>query len=214
MTTRRGAAKGTGRGYRNLRGFPKDPFVHSQSAKGRKQPQLISPIYNQVRHKFSAADMALIKKWNMKAPNKKGMVLAGHESYTPDLKDFQKDWQHNFKEGYAHSYFIEPIREKSVNKFHIIYYKKDSPYSFYWKRGNENIYKNSSDHTAQEFLKEFRKQRIEPIEPYPVSSVERNMFLSHLEEAMDIAKPKDRAKLKAKATKMLALTPYTNWSGD
>jgi hypothetical protein len=41
MTTRRGAARGTGRGYRNLRGFPKDPFVHSQSAKGRKQPQKI-----------------------------------------------------------------------------------------------------------------------------------------------------------------------------
>jgi len=41
MAMRKGAAKGTGRGYRNLRGFPKDPLVHSQSAKGRKQPQKI-----------------------------------------------------------------------------------------------------------------------------------------------------------------------------
>jgi len=44
MTTRRGAARGTGRGYRNLRGFPKDPLVHSQSAKGRKQPQRIKKL--------------------------------------------------------------------------------------------------------------------------------------------------------------------------
>lgn len=37
---RRGAAKGTGSGYRNLRGFPKDPLVHQQAGRGIKQPQL------------------------------------------------------------------------------------------------------------------------------------------------------------------------------
>jgi len=41
MTTRRGAARGSGKGYRNLRGFPKDPLVHSQSSRGMKQPQKI-----------------------------------------------------------------------------------------------------------------------------------------------------------------------------
>jgi hypothetical protein len=41
---RRGAAKGTGSGYKNLRGFPKDPMVHRQSAKGMKQPQKIPII--------------------------------------------------------------------------------------------------------------------------------------------------------------------------
>jgi hypothetical protein len=41
MAMRKGAAKGTGRGYRNLRGFPKDPIVHRDSGMGRKQPQRI-----------------------------------------------------------------------------------------------------------------------------------------------------------------------------
>jgi len=41
MAKRKGAGKGTGRGYKNLRNFPKDPKVHSDSARGRKQPQRI-----------------------------------------------------------------------------------------------------------------------------------------------------------------------------
>jgi len=36
---RKGAAKGKGRGYKNLPTHPKDPKVHSMSAKGMKQPQ-------------------------------------------------------------------------------------------------------------------------------------------------------------------------------
>jgi len=44
---RRGAAKGTGSGYRNLRAFPKDPVVHAQAGRGIKQPQRmpIIPVF-------------------------------------------------------------------------------------------------------------------------------------------------------------------------
>jgi hypothetical protein len=38
---RKGAARGTGAGYRNLPNFPKDPMVHRQSAMGMKQPQTV-----------------------------------------------------------------------------------------------------------------------------------------------------------------------------
>jgi len=41
MAKRKGQAKGKGRGYKNLPNFPKDPKVHSDSARGRKQPQPI-----------------------------------------------------------------------------------------------------------------------------------------------------------------------------
>jgi len=41
MAKRKGQAKGKGRGYKNLPNFPKDPKVHSDSARGRKQPQRI-----------------------------------------------------------------------------------------------------------------------------------------------------------------------------
>jgi len=45
MMQRRNAGKGRGRGYKNLPMFPKDPKVHSDSAKGRRQPQRIIDIY-------------------------------------------------------------------------------------------------------------------------------------------------------------------------
>jgi len=38
---RKGQAKGKGKGYKNLPNFPKDPKIHSDSSKGRKQPQRI-----------------------------------------------------------------------------------------------------------------------------------------------------------------------------
>jgi len=44
MTLRKGAAKGTGRGYKNLRAFPKDGSIHSQSARGMKQPQWVTKV--------------------------------------------------------------------------------------------------------------------------------------------------------------------------
>ena len=39
MTKRKGLGRGLGKGYKNL--IPKDPKVHSDSAKGRKQPQKV-----------------------------------------------------------------------------------------------------------------------------------------------------------------------------
>ena len=49
MATRKGMGQGKGKGYKNIIG--KDPMVHSQSAKGRKQPQRVStptrlPMFN------------------------------------------------------------------------------------------------------------------------------------------------------------------------
>lgn len=41
---RKGQAKGKGSGYKNLPNFPKDPKVHSDSSKGRKQPQKIGVL--------------------------------------------------------------------------------------------------------------------------------------------------------------------------
>ena len=42
MTRRKGLGTGTGKGYKNMMG--KDPMIHSQSAKGMKQPQKIPKI--------------------------------------------------------------------------------------------------------------------------------------------------------------------------
>jgi hypothetical protein len=59
-TRRKGAARGTGRGYKNLRGFPRDPVVHAQAARGMKQPQkLRTTLYG----------------WKDIAPFKKGKAL-------------------------------------------------------------------------------------------------------------------------------------------
>jgi hypothetical protein len=44
---RKGQAKGKGKGYKNLPNFPKDPKIHSDSGKGRKQPQRIPKIVTQ-----------------------------------------------------------------------------------------------------------------------------------------------------------------------
>lgn len=44
LVIRKGAARGNGRGYKNLRNFPKDPIVHAQAAKGIKQPQRMNVI--------------------------------------------------------------------------------------------------------------------------------------------------------------------------
>jgi hypothetical protein len=38
---RKGAAKGSGRGYKNLRNYPRDPVIHAESGRGMKQPQRI-----------------------------------------------------------------------------------------------------------------------------------------------------------------------------
>jgi hypothetical protein len=47
---RLGAARGTGRGYKNLRAFPRDSSIHRDSRFGRKQPQQIGIAvrYNQI----------------------------------------------------------------------------------------------------------------------------------------------------------------------
>jgi len=67
MTTRRGAARGSGKGYRNLRGFPKDPLVHSQSSRGMKQPQKI-PQYHHFRPFFTKTEKEIFGK--LKYPEK------------------------------------------------------------------------------------------------------------------------------------------------
>ena len=44
---RRGMGKGRGKGYKNIAG--KDPHVHSQSAKGMKQPQRVNELQTRIR---------------------------------------------------------------------------------------------------------------------------------------------------------------------
>lgn len=75
MTTRRGAAKGTGSGYRNLRQFPRDSSIHAQSAKGMKQPQKLRPTL------YGWKDIAPFKKG--KAAGK--VTLDGHTYNRKDL---------------------------------------------------------------------------------------------------------------------------------
>lgn len=85
-------------------------------------------------------------------------------------------------------------------------------YSFFWNQ--DGILKDSNRRTAEDFLNEFRESEIKPIFPYAVSSVERNMFLTHLKEAIEITDADDKEWLLNKANKCLQMTPYTNWSGD
>ena len=324
MARRKGMMVGKGKkGYHNV--VPKDKVVHSQSAKGRKQPQRISPmktmfgnsdlsIFNKSINKFHdtikgldeferkqfedyrksgqsienalavlvntvegdisqlspvlreyAVKSGLLegfdykeqlteeeKKWipqsydddddddtkryndakrhsecakgikknifnylNKKAPSRDGMEKSGTTLFTTDLKNTEEDINKEIKEGYADSYEIVPITDTdSVNRYKIIYYQKPQKYSFYWKRGGEKVYKNSNDLTAKQSLAKFRKRKIEPAYQYPVSSVEQNMFLSSISEAIKIAKPKDAKALMIKARKIIQITPYTNWSGD
>jgi hypothetical protein len=46
MVTRQGMGKGQGKGFKNIIG--KDPMVHSQSAKGMKQPQKVPPFVQNI----------------------------------------------------------------------------------------------------------------------------------------------------------------------
>jgi hypothetical protein len=85
-------------------------------------------------------------------------------------------------------------------------------YSFFWLQDGK--LKNSGGSTAEEALDEFRARKVEPITTYPISSVEMNMFRTHILEAIDIVKPKDAKALIKKADECERLTPYTNWSGD
>jgi len=94
MTTRRGAAKGTGRGYRNLRGFPKDPFVHSQSAKGRKQPQKIQKIiidqstFDGIRKAERRKDMLVNKGYGLIDTKQFGLNKFV-DTYIPEIKGWK-----------------------------------------------------------------------------------------------------------------------------
>lgn len=89
---------------------------------------------------------------------------------------------------------------------------EDNEYSFFWLQNGE--LKNSDEQTAEEYLKEFREEEIKPLSSYAMSSVETNMFLTHFNEVLKIAKPKDKEELIKKANKMIEKTPYTNYSGD
>ena len=88
---------------------------------------------------------------------------------------------------------------------------KTKKYSFYWIQ--DGVLKNSSKQTAEESLAEFREEPIGPVFKYATCSVERNMFLCHLRESLEIASPEDKEELLEKGQKMLDVSPYTNY-GD
>ena len=60
MARRKGMMKGRGRGYKNVVG--KDPLVHSQSAKGMKQPQIPENVMNFIQRNPFVVKKALEKK--------------------------------------------------------------------------------------------------------------------------------------------------------
>jgi hypothetical protein len=77
---RKGMGKGKGRGYKNLMG--RDPRVHSDSAKGRKQPQRIAlfPITKLQKPKnysfyYEGVEIATTKAKNPEEAEKKVNVL-------------------------------------------------------------------------------------------------------------------------------------------
>lgn len=166
--------------------------------------------YKQKRSKKKELTLQQLNKQYAIKPN---MVESGSELYTSNLMDIKRDMEEEKKEGYSQALKIIKNKE-GVNKYRATFYETKKPYSFYWKRGGETELKDSDGQTAKQFLQEFRKEKIKPITPYAVSSVEMGMFESHLNESIKIAKPKDKNKLLQKASKMLKKTPYTNWSGD
>lgn len=76
---RLGAAKGTGSGYRNLRSFPKDSSIHSQSRRGIKQPQLNAPTFRFVNTKPNRTSMLIYTQSHQL--RRHGMLMEGHSEY-------------------------------------------------------------------------------------------------------------------------------------
>ena len=83
---------------------------------------------------------------------------------------------------------------------------------FFWEQ--KGAIRDSNGKTVEEAIASFRDRPIEPIYNYAVSSVERNMFLTYVQEMINLGKPEDADDLMRKAEKMVEITPYTNWSGD
>ena len=85
---RKGMGKGTGKGYKNMMGI--DPKVHSQSARGIKQPQRINPI---VKRNIYADDLPNnIKDWKQDISLKSGTF-----QFTNDKKTLYSKlgaWKH------------------------------------------------------------------------------------------------------------------------
>lgn len=193
-----------------------DTFFNTRQYETEKYEALLKEM-DRRKEMHRPANEAIRSRMNLEAPDRKGMEKSGSESYLGnlDVREIKKRIREELKEGYAHSYDIVPVEDRdSRNYYHIVFYKKPSKYNFFWKRGGENILKSSSNRTAQQVLNGFRKEKLKPAFPYAVSSVEQNMFLASIREAIDIAKPKDKKLLLAKANKMIEMTPYTNWSGD
>lgn len=114
---RKGAAKGSGSGYKNLRGFPKDPLVHSQSAHGMKQPQRINIFMARSEAAERKKRLAFIKKHapkryqeavrkgqlSGKAPKKFDEVAAimEYEGGNPSQREVLELFSHLIKNGHA-----------------------------------------------------------------------------------------------------------------
>jgi len=81
---RKGMGKGKGKGYKNIMG--KDPLVHSQSARGMKQPQRVSPRITTIMKKRPE-----VKDMDFKQLKKLGVFLRYHadsdKDGVPNIKD-------------------------------------------------------------------------------------------------------------------------------
>lgn len=100
MVNRKGLGKGRGKGYKNLTG--KDPKVHSQSAKGMKQPQRMS----------MAQKLAVTKNLKLKDSDRDGVADSMDcQPLNPKMQDNLKVPSHIIKLveslGSGDSFYIE-----------------------------------------------------------------------------------------------------------
>lgn len=89
-------------------------------------------------------------------------------------------------------------------------------YKFFWKQNEENLLRDSDGLSPDEALIKWRDKYSKPVpvEPYAISSVERNMYLCYLDELLELSNPEDKDEIRERFKECLRLTPYTRWSGD
>jgi hypothetical protein len=122
MAKRRGAGKGTGKGYKNLPRFPKDPVVHSQSARGIKQPQDVSPRVKSLLEKKPE-----LKDKSFKQLQKEGVFLKYQADSdgdgVPNIKDCKPLDQTKQDDDMSEMMEMQP-KTKSEEKIGKIFYYK------------------------------------------------------------------------------------------
>ena len=148
---RKGMMKGRGRGYKNVMG--KDPYVHSQSAKGIKQPQKINELKIRIKalSKFKAPafqeERELLKEEYKNLLNTKEEAYNKAKEYMKNNSQTKEILESNVD---LEEYFLGKDPRKTE------YYKK-----FKGKKGYITAYQTVYGKTHSLFLtpKEFERAR-------------------------------------------------------